>query len=426
MIFNFKKIKKDFPVLTRKINGRAIVYFDNAATTQKPKIITERLKKLYAHSYANVHRGAYQMAEEITKEFELSRQKAADFIGAQSSKEIIFTRNATEAVNLVAYSLGRKFKRGDRILTTISEHHSNFVPWLRLARERGLKLDIVKLTSTRDFDFTDFRKKLTKKTKLVAVAHISNVSGYIYPVEKICKEAHKVGALILIDGAQSAGHIPVNVRKIGCDFFAFSGHKMLAPSGIGALWGRSEILESMEPFMSGGEMIREVTAKSVTWNDLPWKFEAGTPNIEGAILFGEAIDYLKKIGMKNIEHHERELLKYALEKMKKLPFVDLLGFEKTKDRTGIISFNICGVTYFQQLSKICYRDGIHPHDAATMLDRYGIAVRAGHHCAQPLMKHLGVLATLRASFYIYNTKEEIDYFIRALKEIHKKFVRTVW
>ncbi len=405
-MFNFKKIRKDFPILSRKISGRPLVYFDNAATTQKPKVILARLKKQYEYSHANVHRGAYKMAEETTEAFEGARKKIADFIGARSEREVIFTRGATEAINLVAYSLGRKLKRGDRILTSVSEHHSNFVPWLRVAKERGLKLDVVGLTANRNFDFADFKKKLTRKTKLVAVAHISNVSGYVYPVEKICREARKAGAFVLIDGAQSAGHIPVNVGSIGCDFFAFSGHKMLAPSGIGALWGREEVLEKLEPFMSGGEMIREVTSSTATWNDLPWKFEAGTPNIEGAILWGEAVDYLESIGMKNIERHERELLKYALIKIKKLSFIDLLGLEKTDRRTGIVSFNI---------------KNVHPHDASTMLDQYGICVRAGTHCAQPFMKHLGVPATLRASFYIYNTKREIDYFIRALKEIHKKF-----
>jgi len=402
MPFNPEKIKKYFPILKR-----GIIYFDNAATTQKPRVILERLKKQYEHSHANVHRGAYKMAEETTEAFENARQKVADFLSAESSKEIIFTRNATEAINLVAYSFGGKLKRGDRILTSISEHHSNFVPWLHLAREKGLKLDIVRLTKDGDSDFSDFRKKLNKKTKLVAVAHISNVSGYVYPVEKICSAAHKAGVLVLIDGAQSAGHMPVNVKKIGCDFFALSGHKMLGPSGIGALWGREEILNKLEPFMSGGEMIREVTLKNATWNDLPWKFEAGTPNIEGAILWGEAIDYLESIGMKNIERHEKDLLKYALAKMKKLTFIDLLGLEKTDGRTGIISFNI---------------KGVHPHDASTMFDKYGICVRAGTHCAQPFMKHLGVPATLRASFYIYNTKKEIDYFIKILKEIHKKFI----
>lgn len=405
MTFNFKKIRKDLPILRRKINGHSLVYFDNAATTQKPKVILERLKTQYNQSHSNVHRGAYTIAEESTEAFENARQKVADFIGAKSPKEIIFTRNATEAINLVAYSLAKTFKKGDRILTTISEHHSNFVPWLRMARERGIKLDIVGLTKGRNFNFSDFRKKLNEKTKLVAVAHISNVSGYIYPVERICREAHKVGALVLVDGAQSAGHMPIDVKKIECDFFAFPGHKMLAPSGIGALWARSEVLKKLEPFMSGGEMIREVTTKGATWNELPWKFEAGTPNIEGAILLGEAVDYLTGVGMKNIERHERELLKYALVKMKKLPFVDLLGMLDLGGRTGIISFNI---------------KGLHPHDASTMLDQYGICVRAGTHCAQPFMRHLGVSATLRASFYIYNTAREIDYFIKALKEINKK------
>lgn len=401
-------IRKEFQIFYPE-QSRRVIYFDNAATTQKPAFIAKKLARHYASSHANVHRGVYRLAEKATQEFEASRQKIADFISAKSAKEVIFTRGATEAINLVAYSLGRTLKRGDRILTCLSEHHSNFVPWLRLVKEKGVKLDIVNLNASRNFDFKDFQKKLTKKTKLVAIAHISNVSGYIYPVEKICKEAHKAGALVLIDGAQSTGHIPVNVQKIGCDFFAFSGHKMLAPSGIGALWARSELLEAMEPFMSGGEMIREVTTKTVTWNDVPWKFEAGTPNIEGAIMLGEAIAYLKNIGMKNVASHEKELFRYAFNKMKKLAFIDFLGMLDTECHTAILSFNI---------------KGIHPHDVATFLDQYGVCIRAGHHCAQPFMRHLGVPATIRASFYIYNTKKEIDYFIEALKEIYKKLARA--
>lgn len=405
-MYKVEKIRKDFPILKRRINGRALIYFDSAATTQKPNVIIKRFGHQFSRSHANVHRGVYQIAEESTEYFEEARKKVAEFIGAQYPREIIFTRNASEAINLVAYCLGRRLKRGDHILTALSEHHSNFVPWLRLAKEKGIKIDVVHLTAARNFDYHDFKKKLSSKTKLVAVAHISNVSGYIYPVEKITKEAHRVGAVVLVDGAQSAGHIPVNVKKIGCDFFALSGHKMLAPSGIGALYGKQEILESLDPFLSGGEMIREVSVKDVSWNELPWKFEAGTPNIEGAILLGEAIDYLKKIGMKNVYRHKESLLRYALTHMRALNFIDLLGMEGSQARTAIISFNV---------------KGIHPHDAASLLDQHGIALRAGHHCAQPFMKHLGVPATLRASFYIYNTKKEVDTFIDALKEIHKKF-----
>ena len=405
MALDSKKIRKDFPILSRKINGRSLVYLDNAATTQKPKAILEKLKKHYEQSHANVHRGVYALAEEATSEFEGARKKIADFVGAKSPNEIIFTRNATEAVNLVAYSLAKKLKKGDRILTAVSEHHSNFVPWLRLAKESGLKLDIVKLTPTRDFNIRDFKSKLTRKTKLVAVAHVSNVSGYIYPVQKIVREAHKAGALVLIDGAQSAGHMPVDVKKIDCDFFAFSAHKMGGPSGAGALYGKKEILEKLEPFLSGGEMVREVSTKDASWNDAPWKFEAGTPNIEGAILWGESVDYLKKIGMKNIERHEKELLKYALGKLKNLSFINLHGMTGSINRTSIISFNT---------------KGVHPHDAATLLDRYGICVRAGHHCAQPFMRELGVPATLRASLWLYNTRREIDILISALRKVHRE------
>ena len=405
-MFNANKIRKDFPILKRRINGKALIYFDNASTTQKPDIIVKKLRSQYGRFHANVHRGVYKIAEEATEKFEEARKKIADFIGAASPREIIFTRNATEAINLIAYSFASRLKKGDRILISLSEHHSNFVPWLRLAKEKGIGLDVVNLNPRRNFDYNDFNKKISKRTKLVAVAHISNVSGYIYPVEKVTKEAHRVGAMVLVDGAQSAGHMPVNVKKIGCDFFALSGHKMLAPSGIGALYGKQEILESLDPFLSGGEMIREVSVNDVSWNELPWKFEAGTPNIEGAILLGEAIDYLKKIGMKNIYRHKESLLQYALMHMRALNFIDLLGMEGFQARTAIISFNV---------------KGIHPHDAASLLDQHGIALRAGHHCAQPFMKYLGVPATLRASFYIYNTKKEIDIFINALKEIHKKF-----
>ena len=404
MALDSKKIRKDFPILSRKINGRALVYLDNAATTQKPKAILEKLKKHYDRAHANVHRGVYGLAEEATREFEGARKKISDFVGAKLPSEIIFTRNATEAVNLIAYSLAKKLKRGDRILTAVSEHHSNFVPWLRLSKELGLKLDIISLTLGRNFDFADFKKKLTKRTKLVAVAHVSNVSGYVYPVQKIAREAHKAGALVLVGGAQSAGHMPVDVKKIDCDFFAFSAHKMGGPSGVGALYGKKEILEKFEPFLSGGEMIREVSTKDASWNDAPWKFEAGTPNIEGAILWGEAIDYLKKIGMKNIERHEKDLFKYAFVKMRKLPFIDLMKMLDLGGRTGIISFNI---------------KGVHAHDAATILDRYGICVRAGHHCAQPFMRELGVPATLRASFWLYNTRREIDMLISALRKVHR-------
>jgi cysteine desulfurase / selenocysteine lyase len=405
-MFNVEKIRKDFLILKRKINGHRLVYFDNAATTQKPSVILDKLRRQYARSHSNVQQGICLIAEETTQKFEAAREKVAEFIGAAKPKEIIFTRGATESINLVAYSLGRRLKKGDRILVSLSEHHSNFVPWLRLAKEKNLKLDIVKLTPGHNFDESDFKRKITKKTKLVAIAHISNVSGYIYPVEKICRLARKSGALILIDGAQSAGHIPINVQKIGCDFYAVSGHKMLAPSGIGALYGREKILEKLEPFLSGGKMISEVSDKNVFWNDLPWKFEAGTPNIEGAILFGEAIDYLNKIGAENIHKYETELMNYAFQKMKKLEFMDLLGINGIRRRIGIIPFNI---------------NGVHPHDVASALDKYGVCLRAGHHCAQPFMKHLGVSGALRVSFYIYNTKKEIDYFIAALKEIYKKF-----
>lgn len=409
-VFNVNRVRADFSILKKRQSANRqspFIYFDNAATTQKPRQIVEKLTEHYATSHANVHRGVYRVAEEATRRFEEAREKVAQFIGARSNREIIFTRNATEAINLVAHVIEPRIRKGDRILTALSEHHSNFVPWMRLAQKQSAYFDVVGLTPDRRFDWKDFEKKLTSKTKIVALAHISNVSGHIYPVEKIIRTAHRVGAWVLVDGAQSAGHLSVNVHKMGCDFFALSGHKMLAPSGIGALYGREEILNTLEPFLSGGEMIREVTTESASWNELPWKFEAGTPNIEGAILWGEAIDYLQKLGMKMVAAHEDELLRYALVKMKKLKGVDLLGMKSARDRVGVISFALTGV---------------HPHDVASILDeRYGVAVRAGTHCAQPFMKHLGVPATTRASFYFYNTKKEIDVFIRALGEIHRKF-----
>ena len=384
--------------------NKKLIYLDHAATTPvDPEVVLAMEPYWSAANPSSLHR----CGQEAIKAVDGARAVIAKFVGAAHPREIIFTRNATESINLVAHTVAPHIKKGDRILTATSEHHSNFVPWMRLAKSRGAHFDVVGLTPERRFDFADFKKKLTRKTKIVAVAHISNVSGYICPVGEIVRAAHRAGAWVLVDGAQSTGHMPVDVRAMGCDFFAFSGHKMLAPSGIGALYGRAEILEKLEPFLSGGEMIREVTETAATWNELPWKFEAGTPNIEGAILLGEAVDYLQKLGMKAIARYEDELLRYALVKLKKLDCVDLLGMESAKDRVGVISFTL---------------QGVHPHDVASILDeRHGVAVRAGTHCAQPFMKHLGVPATTRASFYFYNTNQEIDIFIRALCEVYEKF-----
>jgi len=401
-----EEIKKDFPILNRKINEKNLVYLDNAATTQKPIQVINAIKHYYEYYNANVHRGVYTLAEEATATYEESRKSVAEFINAKSYEETIFVRNATEAINLVAYAWGRKnVNEGDVIVVSQMEHHSNLVPWQMLAKEKKAKLEFISITDEGELKEEDFNK-INKKTKIVAITHVSNVLGTINPVEKIAKIAHEENALVLVDGAQSVPHMPVDVRKIDCDFLAFSGHKMLGPMGIGVLYAKKEILQEMDPFLTGGEMIKNVDFYESIWNDLPWKYEAGTPNVEGAIGLAEAIKYLKKIGMQNIREHEKALVKFALNKLSDIKGLTIYGPKDPEIKGGVISFNL---------------GNIHAHDVASILDQEGIQLRAGHHCAKLVMKKYNVSAMARASFYIYNDEEDVEKLYSALLLTKKIF-----
>ncbi|MEM5831662.1 MAG: cysteine desulfurase [Candidatus Aenigmatarchaeota archaeon] len=399
----YLKVKKDFPILKRKINGKRLVYLDNAATTQKPIQVIKAIENFYKKHNANIHRSIHTIGEEATEMFEKSREIIAKFINAKK-EEIIFVRNTTEAINLVAYSFRNKIKDGN-IVTTIMEHHSNFVPWQYLCKLNNLEFRVVDINNEYFLNYDDLTSKIDKNTKIVAVTHASNILGTINDVEEIVKIAHENDSITLIDAAQSAPHLEIDVKKIDCDFLAFSGHKMLGPTGIGILYGKKEILEQMEPFLMGGEMIKEVTINDTKWNDLPYKFEAGTPNIADAIGLGEAIKYLQKIGMKKIRKHDIEITKYALEKLKNK--VEIYGPENVEKRVGVISFNI---------------KGVHSHDLADILDKkFGIAIRSGHGCAMPLMNRLKVNSVARASFYIYNDYKDVDILAKAIEKIIKIF-----
>ncbi len=401
-MLNAKAIQKDFPILSREINGKRLVYLDNAATSQKPQSVIEAEKAFYEQSNSNIHRGIHTLSEEATKQYEAVREKVAAFIGAGSTESIIFTRNTTEAINLVAWSWARKnLKPGNEILLTAMEHHSNLVPWQLVAQATGAKLLFVPLTPDGQLDLKAFARLLSRRTKLVSFTAMSNALGTLTPVKEITQKAHAVGAKVLVDAAQAVAHAPLKVSDIQCDFLAFSAHKMLGPTGVGVLYGRPEILNEMDPFLGGGDMILEVWRDHATWNELPWKFEAGTPNIAGVIAFGAAIDYLNKIGMASIRQHEKELTAYALAELQKDPHVTIYGPKDAEKQGGVISFNY---------------GTIHPHDVGTLLDREGIAIRAGHHCCQPLMRDYGISGTNRASFYIYNTKEDIDALVAAIKK----------
>ncbi|GIW46802.1 MAG: cysteine desulfurase [Deltaproteobacteria bacterium] len=400
------EIRKDFPIFERKIRGKPLIYLDNAATTQKPRSVIESEKRFYEEINANIHRAVYTLSYEATVLYEEAHKKVADFIGAKSWREIVFTRNATESINLVAYGWGlRRLKEGDEVLLTIMEHHSNIVPWQMLRDLKGIVLRFLDVDSEGRLDLDKLHNLLSERTKLVSIIHASNVLGVINPLKYIINEAKKVGALVLVDAAQSIPHIPIDVSDLGCDFLVASGHKMLGPTGIGFLYGRSELLDSMDPFLYGGDMIETVTLDKATWNELPWKFEAGTPNIAGGIGLGVAIDYLNKIGLRNIAYMEKELLDYAFARFSDLPWIEVYG-PKDDERIGVISFNI---------------KGIHPHDIAGVLDEEGIAVRSGHHCAQPLMRRLGMDNAVRVSFYLYNTKEEVDRLVDVLREVKRVF-----
>jgi cysteine desulfurase / selenocysteine lyase len=406
---NVSRIREDFPILKRIVNDKPLVYFDNAATSQKPIVVIEAINQYYRNYNANIHRGIHKLAEEATLAHEEAREKVAKFINAKRSSEIVFTRNATEALNLVAYTWGRaNIGKGDKIVLTIMEHHSDIVPWQLLAKEKEAKIEYIQIDENGELRQDEVHEMIDEKTKIVCVTHASNVLGTVNPAKDIARVAHRFGAMFLVDAAQSVPHMAVDVQDIDCDFAAFSGHKMLGPTGIGVLYGRAEHLEAMPPFLGGGEMIREVHTTGASWKDLPYKFEAGTPNISGAIGLGAAVDYLRGIGMKNVYDHEKEISRYALERMKGVKGLDIYGPKDVEHRVGVISFNL---------------GGIHPHDLASILDEEGIAIRSGHHCAQPLMEFLQLPATSRASFYIYNTKEEVDALIEALEKARKIFER---
>ncbi len=409
-MYDIDRIRSDFPILQREVNGRPLVYLDNGATSQTPSSVIQTLVDYYEVSNANVHRGVHSLSVEATEAYELARDKIAAFINAASREEVILTRGTTDAINLVAASWGRQnLSKGDEILITHMEHHSNIVPWQMVCRETGAILKVAPVTDDGRLDMDAFNELLTQRTRLVAFVHMSNVLGTINPARTIIDAAHAVGALVLVDGAQSVPHLPTDVQALDCDFLAFSGHKMLGPTGIGVLYGKRQILEAMDPYQGGGDMIRTVTFDGSTWNDLPYKFEAGTPNIADAIGLGAAIDYLTELGMDDIGAHESALTEYALGRLAEVESVRVYGPLDTTDRGGVISFNI---------------DSIHPHDAGTVLDQQGVAVRAGHHCAQPLMDRYGLAATTRASFYLYNTREEVDLLIDAVREAERFFAKV--
>lgn len=405
--FNPEQIRADFPIFNRQIRpGISLVYLDSTATSQKPTQVIDAMSRFYAHSYANIHRGIHLLAEESTAAYEEARNKVAAFIGAAQAREIVFTRNATESINLVAYSWGRKYlKEGDIIILTEMEHHSNLVPWQILAEERGLRLEFIPITPDGLLDLEAYRQLLKLEPKLVAFTQMSNVLGTITPAREIVRLAHAAGALTLVDGAQSVPHIPVDVKELDADFLVFSAHKMCGPSGIGVLYGREKLLQAMPPFLGGGDMIKRVSLRSFSAADIPQKFEAGTPSIAEAVGFGAAIDYLSNIGMQKVETYEHDMIAYVVERLEEIPGVRVLG--PTPDKKGAVASFVL--------------DGLHPHDISQILDTYGVAIRAGHHCAQPLHEKLQVPASARASFYIYNTPADVDRLVDGIYKAKEVF-----
>ncbi|HYS71742.1 MAG TPA: cysteine desulfurase [Thermoplasmata archaeon] len=401
-------VKDDFPVLKRSVRGKPLVYVDSAATSQKPQQVIDAITEYYGKYNANVHRAVYDLGEEATREYEGAREKIAAFIGAKDSREVVFTRGTTESLNALAYAWGIKgpIVNGDEIVTTIMEHHSNTIPWYFVQDMKGARLKWVDIHDDGTLKMEQYDDLVTDKTKIVTVTHVSNVLGTINPIKEIAKIAHEHGAICVVDGAQSAPHMPVNVADLGCDFYTVSGHKMCGPTGSGVLWGRYELLEKMEPFLGGGEMIREVHKGWAKWNDVPYKFEAGTPNIGGAIGLGAAVDYLTKLGMENVRRHEVEVTEYALEEMHRMKGVVTYGPDDMRVRGGVVSFNV---------------GEVHAHDVASVLNEFGVCVRSGHHCAQPLMERLDVAATSRASFYVYNDLEDVDRLVEAVKKVQEIF-----
>ncbi|MDW8705013.1 cysteine desulfurase [Streptococcus suis] len=397
-MIDFERIRKDFSILDQVVNDEPLVYLDNAATTQKPQQVLDVLADYYQKDNANVHRGVHTLSERATARYEAARQKVADFIQAKSSKEILFTRGTTTSLNWVAQFAKEILQPDQEVIISVQEHHSNIIPWQQACQQTGAKLRYVTLKDG-ELDMDHLRSLLSSKTKFVSLAHVSNVLGSVAPIGEIAELVHQVGAYLVVDGAQSVPHMAVNVQELDVDFYAFSGHKMLGPTGIGVLYGKEGLLNLMSPVEFGGEMIDFVYEQSATWKELPWKFEAGTPNIAGAIGLGAAIDYLTEIGMDAIQAHEAELVDYVFPKLQAIPGLTIYGSQDLSKRTGVIAFNL---------------DDLHPHDVATALDYEGVAVRAGHHCAQPLLRYLQVPATVRASFYIYNTKADCDKLVEAI------------
>ncbi|MBB6716672.1 cysteine desulfurase [Clostridium gasigenes] len=398
---------KDFKTLNIEVNGNRLVYLDSAATTQKPNVVIEAIKNYYENINANPHRGAYYLSVEATKAYEESRETVKCFINAKTSKEVIFTKNATEAFNLLAFSYGMdSVKAGDEIVISIAEHHSNLIPWQRVAKAKGATLKYMYTNEFGELTLDEIKSKITEKTKIVSVAQVSNALGTINNIKEIIDYAHSKGSIVIVDAAQSIPHMKVDVQELDVDFLVFSGHKLLAPMGIGVLFGKEELLQKMPPFMLGGDMVEYVYEQEATFDELPFKFEGGTQNVEAAIGLKVAIDYLEEIGMETIAKIEKELMTYAMDEIKKLPYVTVYGPSKIENRSGVISFEI---------------EGVHPHDVASIFDSNGVAIRAGNHCAQPLMRYMGINATCRASFYLYNKKEDVDKLIEVIKSTYNMF-----
>jgi len=397
--FNVKEIREQFPALRQKIYGKNLVYFDNGATSQKPQVVLDAINLFYSKENANIHRGVHYMSQRATTEYEASRIRIQKYLNAKKSEEIIFTKGATDSINLVAFSYGELLQAGDEIIISAMEHHSNIVPWQMLCLKKGLVLRVAPISKKGELLMDEFEKMLSKKTKLVAIIHISNTLGTINPIKEIIQKAHAVGAKVLVDGAQSIQHIKVDVRDLDCDFFVFSSHKVFGPTGIGVLYGKEDLLDRMPPYQGGGDMISKVTFERTTYNELPFKFEAGTPHIAGGICLGTAFEYLESIDMVAAEKHERELAKYAEDILDTFEGLHIIG--EAKDKTSVVSFTV---------------DGLHPFDIGTLLDKQGIAVRTGHHCTQPLMDFFKIPGTIRASFAFYNTRQEIDLFVEAFEK----------
>ncbi|MBS7287343.1 MAG: cysteine desulfurase [Candidatus Freyarchaeota archaeon] len=413
-MFDPYSIREDFPILRRTVNGHPIIYFDNAATSQKPRSVIDAMKKFYEENNANIHRAVHTLSQEATELYEEAHKEVASFINAESYEEVVFVKNTTEAINLVAYSWGSRLNPDDEVSVTLMEHHSNIVPWWTLSKFRNFKLKYVDVKGDGTLNYEDLEQQITEKTRFVCVTHVSNVTGVINDIKRISKLAHENDALLLVDGAQSAPHMPVDVKKLGVDFLAFSSHKMLGPTGIGVLYARRELLEEGEPFLFGGGMIKDVCYVQnkgdldVSWNELPWKFEAGTPNVCGAVGLMEAVRYLRRLGMENVYIHERNLALYALERIEEVGGIRVYGPGKETERCGIIPFNMTGID---------------SHDLALLLDQFGIMVRSGLHCAQPLHQRLGLKSSVRASFYIYNTREEVDRMVDILNNLSEGLKR---